>query len=78
MRIINTIFTITDADLSLYKSEKSYNPGKVDPFAEAADTSTEGEGTTPSAPNGETQTQVVDPNTSNNYYTAAGIGSGTK
>ncbi len=75
---LNTIFTVTDADLSLYRSERSYNPGKVDPFAESVDTPTGTEGTTPSTTEGQTSNPVVDRNTTDNYYTASGIGSGTK
>ncbi|MDO5556719.1 MAG: hypothetical protein Q4G05_00515 [Clostridia bacterium] len=30
----NIVYTIDGSDLSLYKQTQSYNPGKVDPFAE--------------------------------------------
>ena len=63
----NKIYTVTDADLSLYRSEKSYNPGKVDPFAEVSDTSAEGEDGTATPSEGQTSTPVVVPNTSDNY-----------
>ena len=76
---LNTIYTITDADLSLYKSQRSYNPGKVDPFAEVANTTAEETGSTTSTPSeGQASAPAVDRNTSDNYYTASGIGSGTK
>ncbi len=32
----NVSFEITDSDLTLYRKSKSYNPGKSDPFAESA------------------------------------------
>jgi len=30
----NIVYEITDSDLTKYKQEKNYNPGKADPFAE--------------------------------------------
>ncbi len=30
----NIVYEITDSDLTQYKADKNYNPGKVDPFAE--------------------------------------------
>lgn len=82
LEALNTVYTITDADLSLYKSEKSYNPGKVDPFAESAGTSEESGGSgvsAPSASGGQTASSPdVNKNTTDNYYTASGVGSGTK
>lgn len=76
---VNTVFTVTDADLSLYKSEKSYNPGKVDPFAEVSNETAGAGNTTASTPSeGQASSPEVDRNTSDNYYTASGIGSGTK
>lgn len=30
----NIIYEITDSDLTQYKKDKNYNPGKADPFAE--------------------------------------------
>lgn len=65
----NTVYDITDSDLSKYKSEKNYNPGKVNPFAEAGnETLTEGNNSN----------QNIDRNTTDNYYTAANVNSGTK
>ena len=69
----NKIFMITDTDLSMYRSQKNYNPGKIDPFAEYSE-QTEGETTQ----NGNNETQNVDRNTTDNYYTAANVNTGTK
>lgn len=76
-------YEITDSDLAVYKSKKSYNPGKSDPFDEYNGT----DESTAEATNGTSETGVsgtnskganVDQNTTDNYYTAAGIGHGTK
>ena len=73
----NKVFTITDADLALYRSERSYNPGKVNPFAKASSaTSEQGSGQTTPSEGGTSPN--VDANTTDNYYTASGVGSGTK
>lgn len=37
----NIVYEITDSDLDLYKSTKSYNPGKADPFADLSNETTE-------------------------------------
>lgn len=37
----NIVYEITDSDLNLYKSTKSYNPGKADPFADLSNEVTE-------------------------------------
>ena len=31
---INIVYEVTDSDLNIYKSSKSYVPGKVDPFSD--------------------------------------------
>ena len=75
-------YEITDADLSMYKQNDSYRPGKVDPFAASSASATEGESTdNPTGSAGQSpapQEQEKDQNTTNNYYTASGIGSNTK
>ncbi len=69
-------YTITDADLSLYRKNQSYNPGKSDPFAAYS------EPVTPNTNNGgnsgNNQNANTNKNTTDNYYTAAGVGSSTK
>lgn len=67
-------YTITDADLSLYKKNQSYNPGKSDPFAAYSEPITDTDNTN----NSNNQSQNVNKNTTDNYYTAAGVGSSTK
>lgn len=83
-------YEITDADLSMYKQNDSYRPGKVDPFAAASSSTVEGGSSeTPSTSNpssggstGEAQPtpqpEEKDKNTTNNYYTASGLGGSTK
>lgn len=70
----NQTFEVTDSDLSLYKKSKSYNPGKVDPFADVAEAA--------QTSNSTTETQIentnVDKNTTDNYYQSANIIKGTK
>lgn len=68
----NKLYTVTDSDLAKYRSEKNYNPGKVNPFEEVSNEITEGTSSTPST------NQDVDRNTTDNYYTASGVNSGTK
>lgn len=75
----NEIYEVTDSDLELYQSRQSYNPGKSDPFAEykeepAQTTTTETGASTSSASSG----QVVDKNTTDNYYAEANIANGGK
>lgn len=69
-------YTITDADLTLYKKNQSYNPGKADPFAVYS------EPVTPNTENGNSsnnnQNANTNKNTTDNYYTSAGVGSSTK
>ena len=76
-------YELTDSDLAVFKSKKSYNPGKSDPFDEYNGTSEEQEESSDSL--SETKVEStnskganVDKNTTDNYYTAAGIGHGTK
>ena len=76
-------YEITDADLSMYKQNDSYRPGKVDPFAASSASTDEGDGsenpTTGNPSTGQTQVpQEKDKNTTNNYYTASGLGGSTK
>ncbi len=71
------IYEITDSDLDLYKSTKSYNPGKVDPFSASSSSDTGGSENNTSG--GETggssgATQNTDRNTTDNYYQASNIG----
>ena len=78
----NQTYEITDQDLSLFKKIESYRPGKKDPFEQSSSKVSDGEtndNDTPndnSEPNGEQQEK--DKNTTNNYYSASGIGSSTK
>ena len=74
-------YEITDEDLSMYKKIDSYRPGKVDPFATTSDKADEGEtgnNVNPSNPQPNDGQQEKDKNTTDNYYSAAGVGSGTK
>ena len=78
---VNKTFEITDSDLSLYKKNKSYNPGKADPFATAETTSEANNTTNNSTSNGNSANgggDNVDRNTTDNYYNAANISTGTK
>ena len=74
-------YEITDEDLSLYKKIDSYRPGKVDPFAEVSE-NTIGEESGGNTLKDNTVSggndKVQDKNTTNNFYTASGIGSSTK
>ena len=77
---VNKTFEITDSDLSLYKKNKSYNPGKADPFA-TAETTSGGNNTNNGSSNGNSVgdgSDNVDRNTTDNYYNAANISTGTK
>ena len=68
-------YTIDNSDLTRYEAAQSYNPGKADPFAaytEDAPAATNNTG------NGGTNSQPVDENVTDNYYTSQGVGSGTK
>ncbi len=71
-------YTITDADLTLYRKNQSYNPGKADPFAaysEPVASTIEGEG---GSKNNQGQNANINKNTTDNFYTAAGTQSSTK
>ena len=84
------IYEITDADLDMYKSSKSYNPGKSDPFAGYSENTTntttvEGSNATSgstvreiSPKNNTTEEKAVNKNTTDNYYTAANVSKGSK
>ena len=74
----NEIYEITDADLSRYKKIDSYRPGKVDPFQEVS--SQPGSSNSNETGNSSTATPepTVDKNTTDNFYTAANVNSGTK
>lgn len=85
----NEVIEVTDSDLAIYKSTQSYNPGKSDPFAkvesENANTTSASSSSTSSTTtvtqNGEgakSSSQVVDKNTTDNYYKSSGIEPGTK
>lgn len=78
-------YEITDADLSMYRQNDSYRPGKVDPFATSSSSTTGGEEsenpTTGNEGSGQAQVPQVqeqDKNTTNNYYTASGLGGSSK
>lgn len=77
----NEVYEVTDSDLELYQSKQSYNPGKSNPFEEYKEepeqtttTKTETGASTSNASSG----QVVDKNTTDNYYTAANVSNGGK
>lgn len=85
----NQVMEITDSDLSIYKSQRSYNPGKSDPFAAGPETSssttstvtTQNSGssnTGSTATNNNNNSSNENQNSTNNYYKAAGIEPGTK
>lgn len=70
------VYEITDSDLDLYKSTKSYNPGKVDPFSSTSSDTSGNENSTPVEGTGGNSgtTQNTDKNTTDNYYQASNIG----
>ena len=84
------VYEITDADLDMYKSSKSYNPGKSDPFANysvntANTTTVEDSNATSGSTVREnssrtttTEKKQVNKNTTDNYYTSANVSKGTK
>lgn len=84
----NQVYEITDSDLSLYQSKKSYNPGKSDPFKAYSEGSTEtnstGESqdssgtTTGNSKNEGNEKTLENQNVTDNYYKSAGIGTGSK
>lgn len=75
-------FEITDSDLDMYRSSKSYNPGKSDPFSsytESENTIQSSNATAPaSSGSSANTTNTVDRNTTDNYYTAANVSRVTK
>ena len=78
----NQTYEITDEDLLMYKKIDSYRPGKVDPFAASSPSTSGGEGgnsgTTTPGNNENNENQEKDKNTTDNYYTASGIGGSSK
>ena len=69
-------YTIDNSDLTRYEAAQSYNPGKADPFAEYtedAPASTDDDDS-----NSGTNSEPVDENVTDNYYTSHGVGGGTK
>ena len=77
----NETYEITDSDLSLFQSNKSYNPGKSDPFKEYKE-ETDNVTSSGKQPSGKqaknSETNAEDKNTTDNYYKASGIGTGSK
>ena len=79
-------YEITDSDLSMYKQTDSYRPGKVDPFAVSSAGTTGGDDSQSPSTGSNTdlgQTQAKAPqeqnkNTTDNFYTASGIGGSSK
>lgn len=84
LREQSQIYEVTDSDLDMYKSVKSYNPGKSDPFANEVELTGNTTGASPvnasggGTSSGGSQNTTVDRNTTDNYYTAANISSGGK
>lgn len=90
----NELYEITDSNLEQYKSNKSYNPGKSDPFSEYSEesnpastkskssgsSSQEGDDTNKNNESGKSDKggSKTDQNTTDNYYTASNISKGTK
>lgn len=75
---VNEILEITDSDLSKYKSTKSYNPGKSDPFSEVEDETSASVDINSSNSKSTTSTTTEDKNTTDNYYKASGLDKGSK
>lgn len=82
----NEVYEVTDSDLSMYQSKKSYTPGKSDPFKteseQTGNTSNSNVAST-SASSSETSvggvtTATENKNVTDNYYKASGIGTGSK
>ena len=83
----NQTYELTDSDLQLFKSKKSYNPGKSDPFEEYNEISEMANSVNSTNANSTLETGVtetnskganVDENTTDYYYTSAGITKSTK
>ena len=74
-------YEITDSDLNLYKRTGSYDPGKIDPFAEVSENTTSAETSTPDGTNASSGSSVADNtksstknvNATDNYYKASGV-----
>ena len=66
-------YEITDADLNLYRSTQSYNPGKPDPFDDYVEPVED-----KTAEAGTSTTTTTSVNTTDNYYKAANIQTGAK
>lgn len=74
-------YEITDSDLNLYKRTGSYDPGKMDPFAEVSEDTTSVDTSTPGSTNASSGSNVVDNtksttknvNATDNYYKASGV-----
>lgn len=73
---VNEVYEVTDADLAKYKSTKSYNPGKSDPFATYSGETTNS--TEISDGNSSKSSTNTDSNAKDQYYEEAGINKGTK
>lgn len=73
---VNELLEITDSDLSKYKSTKSYNPGKSDPFSEVEEDPTGAVDI--SSTGSKSSTSTEDKNTTDNYYKASGLDKGSK
>ena len=80
LREQSQIYEVTDADLDMYKSSKSYNPGKSDPFSKEVEqtSNTTPTNATSGSGNGGTSNTSVDRNTTDNYYTASNLSKGSK
>ncbi len=78
----NEVYEVTDSDLSIYQSKKSYTPGKSDPFKEysgeegTAVTNVTGTGATSGTTSSGTTSD--NKNVTDNYYKASGVGTGSK
>lgn len=77
-RSVNELLEITDSDLSKYKSTKSYNPGKSDPFSEVEEDPTGAVDISSTGSKSSTSTSTEDKNTTDNYYKASGLDKGSK
>lgn len=75
---VNELLEITDSDLSKYKSTKSYNPGKSDPFSEVEEDPTGAVDISSTGSKSSTSTSTEDKNTTDNYYKASGLDKGSK
>lgn len=80
----NEVYEVTDSDLSIYQSKRSYTPGKSDPFkeysgeGETAVTNVTGTGATAGTTSNGTTKASDNKNVTDNYYKASGVGTGSK